>query len=121
MALACVILASIKILSLATDTQKAKSTGSINKGNSHSFPSTAPAANPVFYRTYSRKTPLGRESWSQVSERNLEGLRQLGNLTQDELKLMAQMQEEKKALPSGRWLWIGGTDWINKDLSLIHI
>ena len=115
MALACVILASIKILSLATNTQKAKSTESINKGNSHSFPSTAPAANPVFYRTYSRKTPLGRESWAQVSARNLEGLRQLGNLSEDELKLMAQMQEEKKALPSGRWLWIGGTDWINKD------
>ncbi len=115
MALACVILTDIKILSLAANTQTTRSTGSINNGNSHSFPSTAPAANPVFYRTYSRKTPLGRESWEQVSERNLEGLRQLGNLSEDELKLMAQMQEEKKALPSGRWLWIGGTDWINKE------
>ena len=28
---------------------------------------------------------------------------------------MARMQAEKKALPSGRWLWIGGTDWINKE------
>ena len=96
MALACVILTGIKILSLAANTQTTKSTGSINKENSHSFPSTAPAANPVFYRTYSRKTPLGRESWAQVSERNLEGLRQLGNLTEEELKLMAQMQEEKR-------------------------
>jgi len=26
------------------------------------FPATAPAANPVFYRTYSRKTDSGRES-----------------------------------------------------------
>ena len=78
------------------------------------FPATAPAANPVFYRTYSRRTPNGRESWSQVGSRNLDGLQKLGNLTEDELTLMARMQAEKKALPSGRWLWIGGTPWIEK-------
>ncbi len=76
------------------------------------FPPTAPAANPVFYRTYSRRTSSGRESWNEVSKRNLEGLRQLGKLSQDEMDLMARMQAEKKALPSGRWLWIGGTPWI---------
>ena len=78
------------------------------------FPATAPAANPVFYRTYSRRTPNGRESWSQVGSRNLDGLQKLGNLTEDELTLMARMHAEKKALPSGRWLWIGGTPWIEK-------
>ncbi|MFL0781960.1 MAG: ribonucleoside-triphosphate reductase, adenosylcobalamin-dependent, partial [Prochlorococcus sp.] len=78
------------------------------------FPATAPAANPVFYRTYSRQTPEGRESWSQVGSRNLEGLRRLGNLSDQEVDLMARMQAEKKALPSGRWLWIGGTPWIEK-------
>ena len=78
------------------------------------FPATAQAANPVFYRTYSRRTPNGRESWSQVGSRNLDGLQKLGNLTEDELTLMARMQAEKKALPSGRWLWIGGTPWIEK-------
>ena len=78
------------------------------------FPATAPAANPVFYRTYSRKTPSGRESWSQVGARNLEGLRQLGNLNDAEVALLARMQAEKKALPSGRWLWIGGTRWIEQ-------
>ena len=78
------------------------------------FPATAPAANPVFYRTYSRKTPAGRESWSQVGNRNLEGLRQLGQLNDSEVELLARMQAEKKALPSGRWLWIGGTPWINQ-------
>ena len=78
------------------------------------FPATAPAANPVFYRTYSRRTPNGRESWSQVGTRNLDGLQKLGNLTETELTLMARMQAEKKALPSGRWLWIGGTPWIEK-------
>ena len=79
------------------------------------FPANAPAANPVFYRTYSRRTAAGRESWSQVRARNLEGLRQLGLLSDTEVDLMARMQAEKKALPSGRWLWIGGTDWINKE------
>ena len=78
------------------------------------FPLTAPAANPVFYRTYSRKNASGRESWSEVGNRNLEGLRKLGELNNEELKLMARMQQEKKALPSGRWLWIGGTPWIEK-------
>ncbi len=75
---------------------------------------SAPAANPVFYRTYSRKGPGGRESWRQVVERNLEGLRQLGNLNEAEVDLLRRMQLEQKALPSGRWLWIGGTDWIAK-------
>ncbi|MEB3260017.1 MAG: ribonucleoside-triphosphate reductase, adenosylcobalamin-dependent [Cyanobacteriota bacterium] len=78
----------------------------------HDFPATAPAANPVFYRTYSRKGPAGRESWRQVVERNLEGLRQLGQLSESEVELLRRMQLEQKALPSGRWLWIGGTDWI---------
>ena len=78
------------------------------------FPATAPAANPVFYRTYSRKTASGRESWSEVGARNLEGLRQLGHLSDDDIALMQRMQAEKKALPSGRWLWIGGTPWIEQ-------
>jgi ribonucleotide reductase class II len=47
-----------------------------------------------------------------VVERNLEGLRLLGHLTEAEVDLLRRMQLEQKALPSGRWLWIGGTDWI---------
>ncbi len=79
------------------------------------FPATAPAANPVFYRTYSRRNSDGRESWQEVGERNLKGLTKLGQLNQSEVALMAKMQSEKKALPSGRWLWIGGTEWIEKE------
>ena len=79
------------------------------------FPATAPAANPVFYRTYSRKTPSGRESWNQVAERNLGGLQQLGNLNDEEISLLRRMQQQQKALPSGRWLWIGGTEWIERN------
>ena len=78
------------------------------------FPATAPAANPVFYRTYSRRSSAGRESWSEVGRRNLGGLETLGQLTSEEVALLARMQAEKKALPSGRWLWIGGTPWIER-------
>ena len=78
------------------------------------FPASAPAANPVFYRTYSRRLPKGRESWSEVGERNRSGLLKLGSLNAEEMDLLARMQAEKKALPSGRWQWIGGTPWIEK-------
>jgi ribonucleotide reductase class II len=81
---------------------------------SQNFPPTAPAANPVFYRTYSRKTETGRESWHEVAERNLDGLRKLGHLNDDEVQLLRRMQRHQMALPSGRWLWIGGTDWIER-------
>ncbi|MCP9924695.1 ribonucleoside-triphosphate reductase, adenosylcobalamin-dependent [Synechococcus lacustris C3-12m-Tous] len=87
---------------------------SVNSNQDPYFPVTAPAANPVFYRTYSRKTPFGRESWQQVAERNLEGLRQLGQLDGQEVDLIRRMQQKQKSLPSGRWLWIGGTAWIEK-------
>jgi len=83
-------------------------------GASQDFPTTAPAANPVFYRTYSRKTAQGRESWHKVAERNLGGLRKLGHLNDEEVSLLRRMQQQQKALPSGRWLWIGGTDWIEQ-------
>jgi ribonucleotide reductase class II len=81
------------------------------------FPATAPAANPVFYRTYSRKTPDGRESWTQVNERNLSGLKSLGGLSDEEVSLMRRMQRQLTSLPSGRWLWIGGTPWIEQNVN----
>ncbi|MEM8808527.1 MAG: ribonucleoside-triphosphate reductase, adenosylcobalamin-dependent, partial [Cyanobacteria bacterium P01_G01_bin.38] len=76
------------------------------------FPVSAPAAYPVFYRTYSRRLTEGqRESWQEVCDRTLGGLVELGKLTPDEKALVARMQRELKALPSGRWLWVGGTEW----------
>ncbi|AFY60235.1 ribonucleoside-triphosphate reductase, adenosylcobalamin-dependent [Synechococcus sp. PCC 6312] len=82
---------------------------------SGTFPATAPAAYPVFYRTYSRRNEEGtRESWLEVSQRTLTGLQELGQLTDAEVALIAQMQQELKALTSGRWLWVGGTDWVKK-------
>ena len=78
------------------------------------FPATAPAANPVFYRTYSRRTETGRETWDEVIQRTTQGLVKLGKLSQAEAECLQQMQQQVKALPSGRWLWVGGTPWIEK-------
>jgi ribonucleotide reductase class II len=78
------------------------------------FPEAAPAAFPVFYRTYSRRGEVvegERETWDQVCDRTLAGLVELGHLTPDETALLNRMQRQVKALPSGRWLWVGGTDW----------
>jgi ribonucleotide reductase class II len=80
------------------------------------FPDTAPAANPVFYRTYSRrgeKVEGLRETWEEVCDRTLSGMVKLGELTTAEAALINKMQRQVKALPSGRWLWVGGTDWLD--------
>jgi ribonucleotide reductase class II len=79
------------------------------------FPASAPAANPVFYRTYSRKlTGTQRESWTEVTSRTLKGLVELGKFTPEETAIVRKMQQEMKCLPSGRWLWVGGTEWVTK-------
>ncbi|MBW4529411.1 MAG: ribonucleoside-triphosphate reductase, adenosylcobalamin-dependent [Aphanothece saxicola GSE-SYN-MK-01-06B] len=100
----------------ATPAEAATSSASVDTVTpAADFPVTAPAAYPVFYRTYSRKTPSGgRESWHEVAERNLEGLRVLGSLAAEEVELIRRMQRHQMALPSGRWLWIGGTGWIEQ-------
>lgn len=83
--------------------------------SSAEFPETAPAANPVFFRTYSRRNADGsREAWDTVCNRTLKGLVELGKLTLQEAELLGRMERNLKALPSGRWLWVGGTDWIAK-------
>ena len=79
------------------------------------FPEDAPAANPVFFRTYSRHTETGeRETWIEVCDRTVGGIQTLGNLTDEEAELIHRMQVELKTLTSGRWLWIGGTEWLEK-------
>ncbi|MGA0400075.1 MAG: ribonucleoside-triphosphate reductase, adenosylcobalamin-dependent [bacterium] len=79
--------------------------------NSEIF-ATAPAADPVFYRSYSRKKENGqRETFSEVTDRVVEGLQELGKLNQEEVNLVTEMISQKQMLPSGRWLWVGGTAW----------
>jgi ribonucleotide reductase class II len=84
---------------------------------SSQFPEAAPAANPVFYRTYSRRGEKAenlRETWDEVCDRTLSGIIQLGKLTSTEADLLGRMQRQLKSLPSGRWLWVGGTKWVER-------
>ena len=78
------------------------------------FPDSAPAAYPVFFRTYSRKYNDKRESWSEVCDRTLTGLKTLGKLTAEQADLIDKMQKQLKSLTSGRWLWVGGTEWVDR-------
>lgn len=76
--------------------------------------SAAPAAKPVFYRTYSRMTDDGRETFQQVCERTISGISKLGKFTDSEESLVRRIQERLQVLASGRWLWVGGTPWIDQ-------
>ncbi|MCS7226399.1 MAG: hypothetical protein NZ821_05330 [Gloeomargarita sp. SKYB31] len=75
---------------------------------------SAPCAYPVFFRTYSRRFNGQRESWAQVCQRTVADLAVLGRFTPAEKALVMEMQQQLKALTSGRWLWVGGTDWIHQ-------
>lgn len=75
-----------------------------------SFP--ALTGNLVFFRTYSHLVDGHRETWEQVCERAIAGLAELGKLTQEEIDLIYRMAIDYKAMPSGRWLWVGGRDWV---------
>ena len=79
-----------------------------------SFPDNAPSANPVFYRTYSRRTSAGKESWSDVVERCVTGLTEVGKFTPEEAELVRTQMANLHSLPSGRWLWVGGTPWVKE-------
>jgi ribonucleotide reductase, class II len=71
---------------------------------------------PVFFRTYSRWLGLfgRRETWAEVVTRCAVGFSKIGNLKPEQLELIAGSQVNGMVMPSGRWLWVGGTDWIEK-------
>jgi ribonucleotide reductase, class II len=71
---------------------------------------------PVFFRTYSRWLAQfsRRETWAEVVTRCALGFSKIGNLKPEQLELIAGCQVNGTVMPSGRWLWVGGTDWIEK-------
>ena len=70
---------------------------------------------PVFYRSYSRRKNNGdREDWKEICDRTIGGIKELGQLTDWEADLLYEMQVSFKTLSSGRWLWVGGTEWIGR-------
>ena len=72
----------------------------------------SPLADPVFYRTYSRRQGSDRETWAQATDRAIGGLIKLGKFTPAESDLLRDQCLRMRALPAGRWLWVGGTPWI---------
>jgi ribonucleotide reductase class II len=76
------------------------------------FPKNAPSAPTVFFRSYSHNNNGLRETWKEVCDRTISGLGKLGKLTQEETDLLYEQQLNFKCLSSGRWLWVGGREWI---------
>lgn len=73
-----------------------------------------PTSNFIFFRSYSRFADGRRESWAAMVDRCVKGLTKLGKLTDNEAELIRWQMTECKALPSGRYMWCGGTDWSSK-------
>lgn len=75
---------------------------------------SAPSADPVFFRTYSRRISEKRELWEDTCNRAVDGLVKVGRLTEAETELIRKSAIAKHSMPSGRWLWVGGTPWIDE-------
>lgn len=79
------------------------------------FSPNAPTANPTFYRTYSRRKEDGtRETWNEVVDRVSNWIARVGKLSNSEQELVRKYFNEQKSFASGRDLWVGGTEWIEK-------
>lgn len=76
------------------------------------FPKSAPCADIVYARTYSRHNGTRRETWPETRDRVLRGITQVGHMTPDEIALVRKALINHTCYPSGRWLWVGGTEWI---------
>ncbi len=63
---------------------------------------------------YRRRLSGMRESWHELCVRTIDGIAKLGKFTDEEKELVFRLQKELKSLTSGRWLWVGGTEWIDK-------
>lgn len=77
----------------------------------------ANTGDPTFYRTYSRSridSSVTKESVNEVFERCLRGLFKLGNYTTKEQQLIREKLYSLKTLMSGRWLWVGGMEFLDK-------
>lgn len=75
---------------------------------------TTPTSAFIFYRSYSRWSGKARETWNETIDRCVDGLAELGELTPEEIILLYSQFDESIALPSGRYMWCGGTEWSDK-------
>lgn len=79
------------------------------------FCPTAPSAAAVFYRSYSRRKEDGsRENYEESINRTISDISKIGKFTEEQKELVLDMALKKHCLPSGRALWVAGTDWSKK-------
>lgn len=79
------------------------------------FVDSAPSAPAVFYRSYSRRKPDGtRESYEEAITRTVDDLAEIGGFTEEQRELCLREGLAQRAFPSGRALWVAGTEWAKK-------
>ena len=76
------------------------------------FRATAPSAPAVFYRSYSRRKEDGtRENFEEAITRTISAIADIGNFTDEQRNLALTTGLGQYCFPSGRSLWVAGTDW----------
>lgn len=79
---------------------------------SQEFRDTAPNAASVFYRSYSRRKQDGlRENFEEAISRAVNDIADIGQFTEEQRKLVVEMGLQQHCFPSGRALWVAGTEW----------
>jgi ribonucleotide reductase class II len=79
------------------------------------FNSFAPSAPAVFYRSYSRRKEDGtRESFSEAIMRTISAIAEIGSFTESQKEMALDMGLKQHCFPSGRALWVAGTEWAKK-------
>ena len=76
------------------------------------FRDSAPSAEVVMMRTYSRrKTDGTRENFREAMTRTVDDLARIGGYSVEEHDLVMEQALKQRAFPSGRAFWVAGTDW----------
>lgn len=79
------------------------------------FSSFAPSAPAVFYRSYSRRKGDGtRENFAEAIHRTISDIADIGHFTKEQRELALEMGLKQHCFPSGRSLWVAGTEWSKK-------
>ena len=79
------------------------------------FRPSAPSAETVFYRTYSRRKADGtRENFQEAMTRTVEDIARIGKFTEQEAAQVTEQALAQHAFPSGRAFWVAGTEWGKK-------
>lgn len=79
------------------------------------FSQFAPSAPAVFYRSYSRRKADGsRESFQEAMTRTISAIAEIGHFSEKQKELALDMALKQHCFPSGRALWVAGTEWSKK-------